>query len=523
MQRGSRLFTGAGLVVCRLLMGILALGMPSAFSAPPSPAPAPSSATTPAAAQGTSSAKAPAALAKGDPSKRQLGLAVQPWKGDFDAMMQRRLIRVLVPYSRSLYFLEKGHERGLTAELVRDFERYLNKTYADRLGKRPVTVYLIPTTRDRMLSDLNAGLGDIAAGNLTVTAEREKQVDFLAPRDRKPVKELVITGPKAEPIASLDALAGRTIHVRKSSSYYESLNLLDRRLRDAGKPGLKLVMLPDALEDEDAMEMLNAGLIDVIVVDDWKARLWALVLPKIKIHDDLVLRAEGYVGWATRKGSPQLHAAIDDFYKNFLKKQGVAEYRLSQYMKRFKQIRNNGGDEEVKRFQATVALFEKYGAQYGFDPLMLAAQGFQESQLDQKRKSRVGAVGIMQLMPATGKEMGVGSIAVAEANIHAGAKYMDQLMTRYFADAHFEGSTRTLFAFASYNAGPGNISKMRKLATERGLNPDKWFNNVEIVVAEKIGMETTTYVRNIYKYYAAYTLLKEAQARREKAVEQVVK
>ena len=125
----------------------------------------------------------------------------------------------------------------------------------------------------------------------------------------------------------------------------------------------------------------------------------------------------------------------------------------------------------------------------------------------------------MQIMPATGKEMNVGSISVSETNIHAGTKYMDQLMTRYFADAHFSETDRPLFAFASYNAGPGNISKMPKAAAARGLDPDKWFNNVEIVVAEKIGIETTTYVRNIYKYYAAYKLITDARAARTKALE----
>jgi len=152
---------------------------------------------------------------------------------------------------------------------------------------------------------------------------------------------------------------------------------------------------------------------------------------------------------------------------------------------------------------------------------MLAAQGYQESQLDQNAKSRVGAVGVMQVMPATGKELKVGDITVTESNIHAGAKYMDRLMTKYFPDAKFTENERTLFAFASYNCGPGNVSKMRKLAVKRGLDPDIWFNNVEIVTAEKIGMETTTYVRNIYKYYAAYKLQLDAIEEAKKAREQI--
>jgi membrane-bound lytic murein transglycosylase MltF len=127
----------------------------------------------------------------------------------------------------------------------------------------------------------------------------------------------------------------------------------------------------------------------------------------------------------------------------------------------------------------------------------------------------------MQVMPATGSELKVGDITVTEPNIHAGAKYMDQLMTKYFPDANFMGNDRSLFAFASYNAGPGNISKMRKEAVRRGLDPDKWFNNVEIVTAQKIGIETTTYVRNIFKYYVAYKLQLETQEAARKAREHV--
>jgi membrane-bound lytic murein transglycosylase MltF len=186
-----------------------------------------------------------------------------------------------------------------------------------------------------------------------------------------------------------------------------------------------------------------------------------------------------------------------------------------------KRLKDPTASDDRKRFVQLYALFEKYGQQYRFDPLMLAAQGYQESQLNQDAKSHVGAVGVMQIMPATGKSLAVGDIRLAEPNVHAGAKYMDQLMTRYFADAKFDQVNRTLFAFASYNAGPGNMRKMRGAAEQRGLDPDQWFNNVEIVTAQKIGVETTTYVRNIYKYYVAYSLIEDAQAKAQSAREQL--
>jgi membrane-bound lytic murein transglycosylase MltF len=431
------------------------------------------------------------------------------------------VVRILIPYSRTLFYVDKGRERGITAELARDFERHLNKKYAKRLGKRPLTVYLIATTRDRLLQDVANGLGDIAAGNITVTEERRKLVDFMVPADAKPVQELIVAGPKAPQVATLEDLSGKTIHVRKATSYYESVLALNERLKQARKAPVKIVLLPDALEDEDKLEMLNAGLFDFVVADDWKARMWAQVLPKAKVRDDLVLRSEGRIGVAVRKDSAELVAELSDFYVSFIKKQGGVAARQAQYFKRIKQIKENTASEEYRRFEQAVQLFQKYGHKYGFDPLMLAAQGYQESGLRQDAKSHVGAIGVMQLMPATGKELAVGDIHQIEPNIHGGAKYMDQLMTRYFADAKFSEQDRTLFAFASYNCGPGNVSKMRKEAEKRGLNPDKWFNNVEIVVGEKIGMETTGYVRNIFKYYVAYKLAGEAHAATRQLREQV--
>jgi membrane-bound lytic murein transglycosylase MltF len=473
----------------------------------------------PAAAQDKAPATAHEKAAA--PAKpRQLSLKTEPWTGDFDQMLERRFIRVLVPYSRTLYYVDKGHERGLTADLVREFERYLNQRYAKQLGKRPLTLVVIPTARDKLLSGVAQGLGDIAAGNLTATEERRKLVDFVAPQDRKPVRELIVTGPASPALATLDDLSGKTLHVRKATSYYESVAALNLRLKQDRKAPLKVVELPDALEDEDALEMLAAGLLGLAVVDDWKAQLWAQILPEVKVREDLVLRAEGRTGWAVRKESPKLSGVVADFYRGVVKKQGVIESRLAQQERRIKRIGDNTASAEWERFEATIRLFEKYGARYGFDPLMLAAQGFQESKLRQDARSAAGAIGVMQLMPDTGKELAVGDIRQLEPNIHGGAKYMNRLMTRYFEDAKFSEQDRTLFAFASYNAGPGTIARMRTEAPKRGLNPDKWFDNVEVVVARRVGLETTTYVRNIYKYYVAYKLALDAQEAARKAREQ---
>jgi membrane-bound lytic murein transglycosylase MltF len=296
--------------------------------------------------------------------------------------------------------------------------------------------------------------------------------------------------------------------------------LNDRFLRE-GKPLATLMPLPDALEDEDKLEMVNAGLLDVVIVDDWIAKIWSQILPNLTLIPEAALRTEGRPEWVIRKDSPTLAAELKDFYTSSVRKQGLINYLQVQALRRVDQIKNNRGGTELKRFQDMIALFRKYGEKYNFDPLMLAAQGYQESGLNQNAKSRAGAIGVMQIMPATGAQLKVGDIRLTEPNIHAGAKYMDQLMTRYFLDATFTEDNRPLFAFASYNAGPANISRMRRIARERGLDPNQWFNNVEIVTAEKIGIETTTYVRNIYKYYVAYKLSVEHMERRQEITDQL--
>ena len=454
------------------------------------------------------------------PKPRALELRAAPAKPDFDGMIERRRIRVRSPYSRTFFFNDKGQQRGFAADFVRDFERWVNKKYAQQLGKRPLTVVIVPTTREKLLPEVADGLADIAVGNITVTEERKKFVDFFAP-EQMSISEIVLTGPGSPEIRSVDDLSGKIVHVRKSTSYYESLLALNDRLKKEGKPPVNLVLVPDALEDEGLMEMLNAGVVQVIVVDDFLAGMWAPVLPKIRVHKDVAVRTGATVGWAIRKESPKLRENLDRFYAEFVKKQNLIAARLAQYNRTIKQLHNPTASKEYKRFQDTVALFKKYGDKYGFDWLMLAAQGYQESQLNQDAKSHVGAVGVMQVMPQTGAELKVGDIHQTEPNIHAGTKYLDQLMTKYFPDAKFDTQNRALFAFASYNCGPGNVKKMRTLAEKRGLDPNVWFDNVEVVTAEKIGRETTTYVRNIFKYYVAYKLALEMKETQDKLRAQV--
>jgi membrane-bound lytic murein transglycosylase MltF len=440
--------------------------------------------------------------------------------GDFDAMKKRRVVRALVVYNKTNYFIDKGQPRGTSAEAFKLFEDFLNKKY--KTGNLKIHVAMIPMRRDELEAALKNGRGDIAAANLTVTPERLAKADFSTPT-KSNVSEIVVGGPSSAPVAGVDDLSGKTVFVRKGSIYDESIEKLNADLTKRGKPPVKRKFAPETLEDEDLLEMVNADLVEYVVVDDFLAKFWASVLPKLKLYENAALRKDADIAWAMRKGSPLLKAEVDQFLAKYPEGSATRNILFQKYLKSTKFVKNAASQSEMKKLEQTVQFFKNYSDKYDMDFLLMAAQGYQESQLNQQVKSPVGAIGVMQVMPATGKDLKVGDISQLEPNIHAGVKYMRFMIDQYFKDEPMDRLNKGLFAFAAYNAGPGRIQGLRKEAARRGLDPNKWFNNVEVVASEKIGRETVTYVSNIYKYYIAYKLATENLEERRKAREEVQK
>jgi len=467
-------------------------------------------------------ALAAAAHAAQPPAKPAAGAATAPpiqikkYTGDLDGMVKRRVIRALVVFSRTQYFVDKGAQLGTAYETMRAFEDHINATR--KLKTLKVHVVFLPTSRDDLIPALLEGRGDLAMAGLTATPERLKKVDFSEPFADK-VEEIVVTGPKSPAIGALNDLSGQEVFVRPSSSYWEHLEALNQKFKAAGKAPVKLRPAPDTLEDEDLLEMLNAGLVGLVVVDDYKATLWANMFKSIQPHPDLAVHEGGQIGVMFRQGSPLLKAELASFAKTHRVGTLFGNTVVKKYVRSTKFVKSATSDAEIKKFQDTVSLFRNYGTKYDLDHLLVMAQSYQESRLDQNAKSHVGAIGIMQVMPATGKELAVGDISQLEPNIHAGVKYVRFMMDRYYGKEPMDLVNKMLFTYASYNAGPARIARLRKEAAAKGLNPNLWFNNVETVVAARIGAETVTYVSNIYKYYIAYKLVTEAEEERRKARE----
>ena len=396
------------------------------------------------------------------------------------------------------------------------FEKEINEKLETGLSN--LNVLIIPVTRDHLLPAIVDGYGDIAAANLTITPERLESVDFSAPF-LTGVDEIVVTGPAAPELTTPDDLAGQELFVRPSSSYYESLVRLNDRFRSEGKREVVLTPADEYLEDEDLLEMVNAGLLPMVVVDSTKAEFWSQIFDNLEPRPDLTVNTGGEIAWAFRKDSPRLRNVVNEFVSTHRQGSLMGNIVLNRYLRSTDWVRNSLTAVEMERFDSMVEYFQRYAGEYGFDWLMVAAQGYQESRLDQSARSQVGAVGVMQILPSTAADPSVGipDIEVLENNIHAGVKYLRFMRDSYFADEGLDSLNGALLSFAAYNGGPNRIARLRLEAAEIGLDPNLWFDNVELVVSKRIGRETVQYVSNIYKYYVAYRLIADQVLLREAA------
>ncbi|MEI7728482.1 MAG: transporter substrate-binding domain-containing protein [Verrucomicrobiota bacterium] len=436
-------------------------------------------------------------------------------------MVQRRFIRVLVPFSRMYYDITRGQQSGISYEFAREFEKVLNQKL--QTGTLKVQVVFIPVARDRLIPDLVAGRGDLVAVMLAATPDRLAQAAFSTPFATE-VKEVVVTGPAAPVLRSLRDLAGREVVVRPSSSARRSLEKLNQTLATAGAEAVRIGEANENLEDEDLLELVQAGALNISVTDEYTARLWSRVYPQLIVHEAFPLSTGGSVGWAMRKNSPALKTVVDEFAQQHKKGTLFGNIMINRFLRSTNYLSNPISTEDLQRFNEGKALLQQYAQQYRLDWLLVGAQAYQESHFNQNAHSASGAVGVMQVLPATaaGHPIYLDNMERLENNLHAGTKYLRWLMDQYFRDPQMDELNRQLFALAAYNAGPGRVSTLRRKATAQGLDANKWFYNVEIVAARDIGRETVQYVSNIMKYYLAYKRYVEQDALKSKVRQSVI-
>lgn len=451
-----------------------------------------------------------------DPEDEILGVGV-PQFGDLDSMIARRRIRALVPYTRTFYYIDGKERSGIAFEALNLFEKSLNK----QLGFHPprVRIIFIPVSRQQIIPLLNQGYGDLAFAGITVTPEREKIIDFSTPTITG-LKEIVVGGPAAPKLQTMADLSGQQVYVHAGSSYESSLLRLSDSLKTVGLDPIQIEPIDPYLEVEDILEMTNSGLIPLTVMVEDAARQWAEVLDSLTLFSDLVVSKNVTDAWAFRKNSPQLKSVADQFLRQNAKGSLIGNMLYNKYLKRKTNLLNVYSPKALVQLKSTELIFKKYADMYNVDWLLLVAQAYQESQLDQSVVSSAGAVGVMQIKPSTAAHdpINISNINTLDNNVHAGAKYMRHLIDHYFNDDTIGRLDKGLFALAAYNAGPSRIAQLRRDAAARGLNANQWFNNVEMVAAQEIGRETVQYVSNIYKYYTSYRSLKHYSERSGKTI-----
>ena len=436
----------------------------------------------------------------------------EPFKGDLTQIKKRRLLRVLVNYSKSNFFFDAGTARGFEYELLQEYEKFLNSSLKNKY--QHADVVFLPVPFDQLLGALQEGRGDIAAAGLTITPEREKRVKFTNPYIPD-VYEVVVVNKSVKDITSIDDLSGRMAYVRRGSSYVMHLEALNERFIQQGRSPIKVVESDHYLVTEDILELINAGVLDITVADQHIAEAWSRVLPDIKVLQDLPVNTGGRIAWAVRKDNPELLAHLNDFIRNHRKGSLLGNILFKRYYQNSKWIKNPLSEQEHKKLQNLIVLFTKYADRYGFDWLAIAAQAYQESGLDQNKKSPTGAIGIMQVLPSTAsdKNVNIKDIQLLENNIHAGVKYLAFLRDRYFSSPDIEPAARVKLSWAAYNAGPSKINRLRRIAEQRGFASNKK------IAAEVIGRETVDYVANINKYYVVYRLYYEENQQRKRSLE----
>lgn len=432
-----------------------------------------------------------------------ISAALKPMKGDLDAILQRGTLRMVIPYT-PIYFSYDGDKLiGFAVEIARELEVFLRETQGTK-----VDVILMPLPRDRILPAVIDGNADVAVANLTVTPQRAERVAFADPIFTG-ISELVVTGPAAGTVSSFDDLVEVGLYLRPSSSYHTHLQELNQRREAAGRQPIPVIEADAYLEDYDLLDMVHAGTIPAIVVDSHKMALWREVFEGVVVHEDLVLNENGEIAWALRKDSTRLLEAVNSFMVRVRQGSLIGNVLLNRYLGSPGWIEDIRRGDPLREYDEAVGIIKRHAAGYEFDWKMILAQAYQESRLDQSKKSGAGAIGIMQVLPSTAADPNVAipDIHLIGNNVEAGIKYLRFLRDRYFDKPGISRLDEILFSLAAYNAGPRNVAKARKRAARMGLDADRWFSNVEVAMARTAGREPVTYVRNIYKYFVSFSLI----------------
>lgn len=415
---------------------------------------------------------------------------------DLDGLLERRVLRVLTRNTATTYFLWRGQLKGFEYELAGEFAR--------QQGLR--LEMIVPREGESLFDLLREGRGDLIAAGLVPPPERRLDgVTFRRPYDR--VSHVVVArSDDQEPPSRFADLRGRTFHVRRGGSFWRTLAPL------AADWGFRLEAVPESLGIPEIISRVATGEYDLTVADNRTLaieRSW-----RRDVRAALTLRGAIPLSWAVRESNPQLAAAVDAFVKR--SHRGLFYNVVHDRYFGERSLRAAGRARLAHGLSPYDEIVKKFADDYGFDWRLVVAQMYQESRFRQDAESFAGARGLMQIMPATAVELGIEDFDDPEAAIHAGIRYLDWVRDRF--EPQLPVRDRMWFTLAAYNAGPGHVLDARRLARELGLNPNRWFENVERAMLLLSNVEYSAnarhgycrcgepvaYVREIRERYNAY-------------------
>ncbi len=423
----------------------------------------------------------------------------QPFIGDLDQIRKRRILRVLVSYNGTNFFHTIKGQRGLEHDLIKAYEKYLNR--GPRKKRYQTHVIFLTHPFNQLFNELLAGRGDIIASGLTVTDARKYRVDFTEPYIQN-VQEILVSNQNSPVITKLEDLSNKQIIVVANSSYIVRLEKMSQALGRLGLPGIEIFQADPVLEAEDLLEMVNAGLFEYTVVDDHIAKIYQHTYTNLNLQTNIVFHHGGKIAWALNKNLPNLKHSLNNFINAYAKPGKFLGNSIYQkYYKNPFWVKTPLSLNALDETPCLQYYFEKYAEFYDFDWFLIASLSYQESRFQHHLVSKAGAKGIMQIKDATAqaKVVDIPNIDNLEENIHAGVKYLSVLRDNYFDNPMYSKEDQINFSLAAYNAGPGRIRKLQREAEAQGLDPYKWFYNVEELAREEIGHETVNYVSQIQK------------------------
>ena len=437
--------------------------------------------------------------------------AADRYPASLETVLEKRFLRVLTSHNAFDFHLYQGQRGGYQYEMVKAFTGFLNKKHTRGRGELPIQFELIPAHSDQLIPLLLEGAADLIAARLTVTPERTGLVRFSKPY--RTVDELLVTHDGTPPINSLEGLAGKTVGVRESSSYHESLLRLNREFLAAGREPVRLERVDENIETERILELVAARRFAYTVADSMVAELALRVHPNLRIVDSVALRRNGELAWATQSAAIGLAEEMNAFLEQYEEGSLLGNIAVSKYFEAERVLAERLATGRGTTLSEYDALFKKHAAQFGLDWRLVAALAYQESRFDPAAHNRWGATGLMQIKPSTAREPYIDIPRVkgpeyTSNNVKAGLKYLTWIKKRYFStEGDMRERDQIRMSLAAYNAGPRTIINARRRARKLGLDPNRWFRNVELALLDMHKTEPVKYVSEINQRYLAYVLL----------------